>query len=546
MRRNGLEEIEEPRSAREGRPRWLLPAAAALGVALIAGGYAAWERSAPDAVSGEPPLRPLDHGELRGYLRNQNVTGDTAENILLADEAVESLGAGGVQGSSGALERAAGVVEALRARAGAAAFVRWSLDIPRDTPVHTAAETAAIVAEDGARAELYPLEIAALAVAALRSEGVEAMLAEVWAFEGDRSPPDPAGHFGYFVVAVYPAALGEGEPSFFDPYGGHATPPSAGSYRVLTDPQVSAAALGIDALLALVHENDATLAMERVGRALALDPRSPSLHGVRGAVVLASGALEQGLEELEAAAQLRPDAPRRNNLAGVYIAQQDLERASREVAAALEIHPDFAAARVWLAAIHLAEGETALARAELVEAERLDPDLMSIARIWAQYHMMRREPEQAIARIARALQEYPRDMQLRLLAAQIYRAAGDYDEMRRHARLAVELAPAGTRTALEEQILSILGPTALEAPDDDFYDGGAGALVELPELGSEGLSLSGGGSLSGQLEPPDPTVAGGLQLGGAGGAADPGMRMGGASSFSLSGPGSDLQLNLHE
>jgi hypothetical protein len=53
------------------------------------------------------------------------------------------------------------------------------------------------------------------------------------------------------------------------------------------------------------------------------------------------------------------------------------------------------------------------------------------------------------------------------MAARIYRQAAEYDDMRREARAVLDATPAERRERMEELIRELLGPTALEAPDDE-------------------------------------------------------------------------------
>ncbi|MBX3251317.1 MAG: hypothetical protein KF901_29330 [Myxococcales bacterium] len=539
MRKGGLEALAA--DAPSKRPAWLVPALVVGLIGVVGAGYAIWRGATPDAVSGEAPLEPLSRSQLRGYLALENADGDHAD-LFEADAAVEALARHASGGA--AVAKAEALLAHVRARAAAGAFEPWSLDTPRDTPIRGAGPTAARLAETE-RAHLYPLEVALATAAALREAGIDAMIADVWAFPGDRRPPDPSGRLGYFGVAVWEGDVGEGAPSvILDPYLGHATQPEAESYRVLTDVQVAAAFLGAQALHALVHDNDSMRAMQRVQQALRLDRRSPYLRSVQAAVLIANGGIPQGIEELQAAAQLRPDGPRRNNVAGVFMATGDLEQANREVAAALEQFPEFAGGLATLGAIHLAQGETSLARRQLTEAERLEPQLLILPMLWAELHLRSGDAEAAVARAREAAERRPHDWQTRLGVARIFRAAGRFDAMRREARAVMELVPAEQREPMRQQIHQLLGPTALEedvfAGDDDDEDHFDDDEDDL-ELGEpSGFRL--GSSLLGEEAP---------SLGGSapalGGQEGPALMLGDQSGFGLggsSGSSTMLRLNL--
>jgi tetratricopeptide (TPR) repeat protein len=529
MRRHGIEKIDAAAAggpARE-RPAWLVPGVAAAVVVAVAAGYYVWSQKTPDVVEGEAPLRPLGENELRGDLRAAGAEAADALDLFTADEAIEAFAEQHATGA-GPEERARSLTDAIRARASKQAFVAWGLGSPRETPVHDARRTLAAIGEDGAREKLYPLEVAALAVSALRAAGVDAMLAEVYAFEGDRRPPDPSGHFGYFAVAVYSGAAGEGTPRIFDPWGGHATAPAEDDVRVVSDAQAIGAVLSHRAIHELVHEGDTDAAFELTTRALSLDRRSPSIRSVRGATLIVAGGADEGVAELEAAAQLRADAPRHNNLAGLYLAKQDPERAEREVRAALEQHPDFAAAHATLAALHMGGDEEDLARREMEEAERIDPDLAQLPMLWANYFLMTHEVERAADKALEAVERRPHDWQQRLAAARVLRMAGRYTQMREQARRIVADAPADRRGDVEAVVRQMLGPTALDEEEEEEPPPDEGESADLGEgEGGLGAGLRLGSRLLGEGNPdaPLPNEAG-------------------MSSIGLGEPGEGLRLDL--
>jgi tetratricopeptide (TPR) repeat protein len=518
MRVHGIEKLgEQPASSvasATSRP-WLAPVLIVAALALAVAAWTWWARRTPDAVEGDPPLTPLADTRLAGYARKAGVELGELRGLFVADDALESFAARATAGKSGAIERARGVVAALRARADARAFVPWSLTEPRESPPLTAAAAHARIARDGARAMLYPLEVVAIAVAALRAEGVDAMVAEAFAFPGERTPPDPSGHLGYFVVAVWSGEVGRGAPTLLDPYAGRQTQPAEGDYRVLTDVEAAGLALNARAIGRLVREGDAPKALADSGLALRLAGRSPTVRGARGAILLASGGIDEGMRELEAAAELRSDAPRRNNLAALALARGDTERAEREVSAALEAAPDFAGGHATLAAIHLARGETAEARRAIETARRLDPDLPTLPLLLAQLALGEGEIDEAIRHAEESARRRPHDVQPHLVLGQIYRQAGRYGDMRRAARAAVEAAPAGQRDQVRLLVTRLMGPTALE-------DDPAGAMDEDAPDEDTGGETAGSGP-------------GGLALGGSD-LPEPGFRLGGRSRLLGSEP----------
>lgn len=536
MRKGGLEAREEPAAraaaAASERNLWA-PAAAVLAVALLGGGYLLMNRSSgTPSVAGEVPMRPLSTEELRAHLVERDVTPEPFAGLFEANDAINDLGERGTDGKSGNLEKARGVVALLRERATAGAFVAWPMDVPRETAPKLAADVADELSESDLH--LYPLEVAAVAVAALRAEDVPAMLAEVWKFEGDRRPPDPSGQIGYFVVAVYQGEAGQGEPTYLDPYGGRTAAPSEGFVRVLDDTQAVAAMMSLDALYRNVHQHDGPRAMQRAEHALRLDARAPYARGVRAAVLLSSGSHEEAIRELSSAAEIRADAPRRLARAGVLIATNDFDGASREIATALEEFPDYALAHAFNGLIYLQGGEEERARDELETARRLEPGLQKLTVWFAMLELEAGNVAEALGYARTAMSQAGLDPQAHIQIAQVFRQADDFDSMRVAARRAVELTPESMRERVSALILQMLGPTALEEPDeelddeelddeewdeedDDFELGGG-----LQLGGAPGLPAAPGGAGPSLLDDEDrpaappglPTSPGGFQLGG--------------------------------
>jgi tetratricopeptide (TPR) repeat protein len=523
---------------------WVVPVGIAVVLALVAAGYATWRAQAPAEVGDEVPMRPLERDVLLGHLRRLRVEARSVSHLLESDEGIEEMAEGATEGRRTPSEIADGIYQAIRQRAAQQAFTRWSLGVPREAPLADASAVRGWIRDDGARRRLYPLEAAALMVAALRSRGVDGMIAEAWAFPGDLAPPDPSGHFGYFVVAVYEGEAGQGTPALYDPWGGHEVDPEEDDYRVLTDVEVMGAALNLRAIHMLVRENDAARAVALSGDAIRLDGRSPNARSVRAAILIASGGANEGIREFEAAKQLRADAPRHQQVAGVLLAQRDVEGARRELTAALEVSPEYAAAHAALAAVHLAESDSDLALEELTTAQRLDPDLHTLPGLWAGYYATVGELDRAVEHARAAVERSPWDVQNRLMAAQIYRQTGHYDDMRREARAALERSPEGRRAEMEELIRQVLGASALEDPmDEEISDEellaaeaeeGAGEGDDELRLGDDSMLLGGGGRPGGAA---GPSLLPGAELApsGAGGESLP--NLGDPSTLRLGGGG---------
>ncbi|MFK8003564.1 MAG: hypothetical protein AB8H86_28590 [Polyangiales bacterium] len=540
MRKGG---IEAAHVAPEGRPSWMIPAVVAACVLGAAGVYAATSAEGRGESAGEIPLTPLSANDLAAHLREGGADPELAE-VMQGGEAAEAL-AEHATGST-----AAAKLEALHAyiqqRRDDDGYALLSLDMPREMSPHDAEWAAAALASDE-ETELYPLEVAFAAVAALREADVPAMVAELWFLEDTRRPPDPSGQMGYFGVALVDEG---GDASYTDVYAGETV--DSDSARVLNDVQAVAAYLSLRGLQRLVHENDSVRAMGDVQRALRLDERSPYIRTARGTILTQSGGIEEGVRELEAAANLRRDAPRSNNLGGLFIALERYDDADQAITSALEEQPDFAFAHANLAVIHMSRGESSDAFRQLERAERLEPTLHVLPLLMAQYYLSERDSGSAERWVQRAIERQPRSVQTHLAAAQIYGSLGESDKMRREVQATLELVPAERRDLFRQEIRARLGASALEEPDDlgdfggdDLGDelGGdeLGDLGDLGDLGGLGLGGGGGGGLLGGGDSGGPSLLDG-DLGGGG---DFDLGGGGGGDLQLRDPsGGDFQLRL--
>jgi len=207
--------------------------------------------------------------------------------------------------------------------------------------------------------------------------------------------------------------------------------------------------------------------------------------------------IEQGLQEFQAARELRPDAPRLHNVASVMLVTGEVDKAQAVLTAALEKAPDFASARATLGTVLLMQGQLERAEVELEQAERLAPDLSLVQ--WARADLlMRQEQRQEALTLARKAYEARPSFDGALRFAALLRQAAKYDEMRQLAAQLVERAPSYRRDDIRAVIVGLLGPTALEVEQpsevdtsaDDLSDLGANDLkLDLP---TPGLSTGGG------------------------------------------------------
>lgn len=460
MRANAVQPVREraPTVRPTRSPRVAIGVAA---VALLAavGGYFVWGKR---PTAGDPVhIGPLSPSALHDTLSHAQVDAGELESLLAPDPSITKFAESAAGSASSAFDKADGIMRAVRARASALSFVPWSLGEPRSTVVAGAKQTLAVLAKDKGRAQLYPLEVAALATVALRSVDVPAQLAELVAVEGERAPLDPSGYLGYFVVAVYPSEAGVGTPRLFDVYGGRALAPGV-KHGVLDDPTAIGAALSLRALHEVSYQADPKSALTSSSHAIQLAGKLPSVRTVRGMVVLAGRQVEQGLQEFAAARQLRSDAPRLHNLASAALMTGDVERATKELSAALERAPDFAAAHATMGSLALVRGELDVARAELARAEQLAPDLSLVQWALAELQLRTGDRDQALATARRAVQARP-SFDARLRMGVLLRQAARFDELRELTATLLKMTPAYRQAEVREMIGSALGPAALDA-----------------------------------------------------------------------------------
>lgn len=532
MRATGVEPVRETAAKKASgskRGVWWLAA----GLALVVAGSAVWLSRRSQDIEGPVPVRPLSTAELASVLKREQVQAGGLESLLDETAAVEAFAKQGAGSSQDAFALGESITRALRDRAKAQAFVPWSLGEPRPTAIMKPDALLKLLSKDSGRAELYPLEVCALQVAALRSLGVTAMIAELLDGPSDRAPLDPAGYFGYFVVQVAADDSPQAKVKLYDPYAGRTLAADA-KVNVLDDSTVIGAALATRAVHEISYLADPKLALDSSSHALRLAARLPSVRTARGIVVLSGKMVEQGLQELSAAAQLRRDAVRLHNLASARMLSGDAEAAIKELNAALEKAPEFAGARATLGALQMLQGDLDTGRASLQRAEALAPDLSLIQWGFAELSMREGDRESALARGERALKSRG-SFDARLRYAVLLRQASKYEEMRVQAHALLDASPAYRKDEVRELIGSVLGPTALDPIEPDP------SAEDLSDLGGPNLDLKlGQGSKLLGADPQAPD----LKLGEPGAGSDPLILLGEPSKLRLRGSGEKLELKL--
>src|ERR1700712_4296281 len=262
---------------------WRLVLWGIVALLLGLGVLAAWKlRDPSDHPPGQVPLLPI-HAEAarKDLLTLTNLDPEELASLLEPDAAIRSFATRASNGKTTADARAQAVVAALQERAQQRGFVDWSRVEPRVGEPLTAAQTLLAITQNGAERQLYPLELAALGVAALRSLDVPALIAEVYAYPEQKRPLDPSGRFGYFGIFVPEGSEQHGR--VYDAYAGRTAAPAAADIAILNDAQAIGAALALRAMNALRNDLEIDKADRDSEAALKLLPKSPSLHAVRAA-----------------------------------------------------------------------------------------------------------------------------------------------------------------------------------------------------------------------------------------------------------------------
>ena len=350
---------------------------------------------------------------------------------------------------------------ALRERATHQAFVSWSLAEPREGPLLVAGEVAAAIQKDGARKELYPLEVAALAVCALRAADVPAML--VGGAGADRASAcrlDPSGRFGYFGVAVGDA---KGAPQCFDAYGGSAEPTACADCTLSSDLEAIGAALSLHATQRLAQQR-------RPGASRCTTPmrrssccRARRRCAARARRCCSRTARRTGAERVRSGgADARRTARARTTwrCCSSRSATASTPRARSRRCSSSNPTSRSRTSRSRRSSSRPASANQA--RAELDKAEALDPHLVLFALTRAQYFAMGNPTIRPIAEAKRAIAR-GRTIRRRTCCsrASIARRRATTRCAPRRKRCS-ELVPAGAARRTHQLIEHLLGPTAFE------------------------------------------------------------------------------------
>jgi hypothetical protein len=402
---------------------------------IIAAGvtaYLLWYFTEGEEEPQEEPVAevgPLTEQELRAQLVARHLKQSEVVIPFAESDEITAFARKAAHGKAAPGEKAQALLDAVRARITDNHEHYVSIS-PRRSPPHTPSETLrAIESDDGF--EPYPYEVAALMVAACRSIGVPAVMAEVFQYSGTKRPTDASGVNGYFVAAL-PRGGSYRRPVLYDPASGRFDDSADGEAQVLTDVEAVSAVLTLRALYESAHRGNGPLAERLSSLAVKLRPGSATALAAHGTVRLMAGGGElsarSALEEYEQALRIRPDPQRRVLVARILIALQQVDRAEELVRSALADAPEFAAAHAILGLIHLANERTEEAQADLTTAEQLEPRDPQLALLWVQYHLAQRDIPAALDAARAVVDRVPDDPQPRLMLAQALYQDARYEQ----------------------------------------------------------------------------------------------------------------------
>lgn len=521
LRIHDVEAVERRKPA-SSRYRGLIVVAVV--VAAAVGGYAYWYRSqesgetAADGGASSVEAGPMDDAALRAELGRRGLK--AAEIVLpfATTKEVETFASKAARGAASPREKVVAVQDAIRELA-SGAHESYVASAPRAAGPKSPTETLAALRSDEPY-EPYPFELAALMVAALRSLGVEAALAEVFRYQGEARPADASGTIGHYAVAI-PEGESYERPAVYDPSTGRRGDNARGDVEVLTDVEAAGSLLVLRALHEVAFGEEASEGERLATLAVRLRPESATALAARGTVRLLAGGGElsarAALEEYERALRARSDPQRKVLVARVLLAAQQVPRAEELVRSALEDAPEFAAAHGLMGMIHAASRRIEEAQASITRAEELEPRDPHLGLLWVQLHIAQRDLGAAAEAALAVVDRVPDDPQPRLLLAQVLWEDAQYGAAEAQLRELLRRDPDNDRLRDLLREAFDFDPSA----EDLDVDGGE----EVAAAGDGGVESGGDGGALG--------LAPQLQMGKGLGK----VRLGGPQGFQLSGPG---------
>jgi Tfp pilus assembly protein PilF len=386
---------------------------------------------------------------------------------------------------------------------------------------------------------LYSLELATLVVVAARQAGLNALVAKIDDYKDMKAPLDPSGNVGHFAAALYKDDDFKGKPTLIDLHQGKIFPADAALFTPLSDVQVAASYMGLQAFYLSGVKFDSTKGLSKVEDGISLFPSSAELYSLKGLIYIASGGVEEGKQQIRKAMTIKKDAPRILKWGAILMAEGEEDEAVEQIKQSIDLKPRYAMAHATLAMAFLSLGETDEARKELDTARDIDPNDPLIPLYEANYYLERGQITEAIEQAERAYEKSYGDPQVGILLASLYDKAG------RKSKLVALLDKIFQNENLPAELKQIL---------QQKFDYEPGSGEEEDEEEEEGLALDLGGGLQkkggllgGKPSLGKPSPGGGEEeeeeVGGEGDAFK--LKLGQQKGGLLTGKGSGLDLQIH-
>lgn len=426
-----LEQLSRNRGTERKRRPWLVPTV----VLLLAAGVGVAYFALGDGDSGSGEATPAGDGDLAETLIALGVPQKDARVPFEANEAIGSFTEKAAEGAEGTAAVQA-LLEALGAARKAGKWAPHPQREARNEDPKTAGELLDVIQGDGDEPwHAVSYELACLLLAMARSIGVDAHLAQIHSFEGERRPADPTGRLGRYGVVVG-RGTDQAPPPLFDPYGNRSGESAKGEYDTLSDQRAVAPYFSLRSLTRL-SRFDTSAAFKLNDLAIKLDPDTATFRACRAEIFYYSEAPTEALAELEKAVKRRDDAVMRLLLAELLIKTipvfrdpGNLKRAENEINVAIEKMPDYAEAYALLAMVQMARGDLPTAEATLAGAQRLDPGSPEVAMSYANFYLQQNMNEEAIDKAEQAARMMNESPDALLGLAGVYSRTARFDEMR--------------------------------------------------------------------------------------------------------------------
>ncbi|SFF70437.1 putative PEP-CTERM system TPR-repeat lipoprotein [Duganella sp. CF458] len=223
--------------------------------------------------------------------------------------------------------------------------------------------------------------------------------------------------------------------------------------------------------LAQLGQGRVQQAVEQLGRATALDPKSEqaALYLIRSEISL--GRYDKALAAVKAYQAAQPDnAVVRNMEGGIYLAQKNVPAARAAFEKAVALQPTQMAAMLNLAQLDLQEHQTDAARKRFATVLQHDPHHVGAMTALADIAVLQNQPEQAVRWLEQAVAEQPKAAELGIRLARAYLKAGQ------HAKATTLARQLQVGDAKSPALSELLGQVQLANND------GAGALESFGKM----------------------------------------------------------------